>query len=303
MTVKSVSMGAPFQWFMKALDVGGKNPKALFGGYLILLLVGVLPSVVQVAIELGLKPSMEVLLAVYGAVMVVSLLLMPPITGSALRLMQDCELGRPASATNVLDGYRDGAFALRMILTSLLLLACYIVVLGLLWMLMPGKDFMIELFTRSAATPPGGQPDLSGMPPFPPSFLLWLLGAFALLMVLTHVYLLAYAQAALGGRGPVAATVQGFAAVMRNLLPFIGFTLVAFIVGMVLLFIVAIVLGLVVGLLVAASPVLALLIGLPVYVALMLGIYVVMFGFYYHAWAEIFGETPPPAPAQDAIVA
>jgi hypothetical protein len=303
MTVKSVDMGAPFGWFLKALDVGGKNPKALFGGFLILLLVGVLPSLVQLGIEHGLKPSLDVLLMVYGVIMLASLLLMPPITGSALRLMQACETGRPASALDVLDGYRDGGFAVRMILTSLLLLACYVAVFALLWLLMPGKEFMIELFARSAATPPGGQPDMSGMPPFPPSFLLWLLGAFALLMVLSHVYLLAFAQAALGGQGPVAATAQGFKAVLRNLLPFIGFTLVAMIVGMVVLFIVALVLGLVLALLAAASPVLAIVIGAPVYVVLMLGLYVVMFGFYYRAWRDIFGEAPEPPPVADAIVA
>jgi hypothetical protein len=303
MTVKSVSMGAPFAWFMKALDVGGKNPKALFGGFLILLLVGVLPSLVQLGIEHGLNPSLDVLLTVYGVVMLVSLLLMPPITGSALRLMQNCEMGRPASALDVLDGYRDGGFAVRMILTSLVLLACYVVVFALLWLLMPGKEFMIELFARSAATPPGGQPDMSGMPPFPPSFLLWLLGAFALLMVLTHVYLLAFAQAALGGQGPLAATAQGFMAVLRNVLPFVGFTLVAVIVGMVLLFIVALVLGVVIALLAAASPVLAIAIGAPVYVVVMLGMYVVMFGFYYRAWRDIFGEAAVPPPVADAIVA
>lgn len=303
MTVKSVSMGAPFAWFMKALDVGGKNPRALFGGFLILLLVGVLPSLVQLGVEHGLKPSLEVLLTVYGVVMVVSLVLMPPITGSALRLMQNCEMGRPASALDVLDGYRDGGFAVRMILTSLVLLACYVLVFLLLWLLMPGKEFMIELFARSAATPPGGQPDMSGMPPFPPSFLLWMLGALALLMVLTHVYLLAFAQAALGGQGPLAATAQGFMAVMRNLLPFIGFTLVAFIVGTILLFIVALVLGMVLALLAAVSPVVAIVVGVPVYVVLMLGIYVVMFGFYCHAWRDIFGEPAMPPPVADAISA
>lgn len=303
MTVKSVSMGAPFQWFMKALDIGGKNPKALFGGFLILLVVALFPTLVQLGIEHGLKPSLNVLLTVYGVIMVLSLLLMPPITGSALRLVHACEQGRPASAFDMLDGYRDGGFAVRMILTSLLMLACYLVVFGLLWVLMPGKEFMIELFARSAATPPGGQPDMSGMPPFPPSFLLWLLGAMAFLLVLSHVYLLTYAQAALGGQGPVAATAQGFKAVLRNLLPFIGFTLAALAVGFVVLLVLGVVLALVIGLLAAVSPVVAVAIGVPLYIGLMLVMYVVMFGFYYHAWREIFGEVAMPPPVSDAIVA
>lgn len=304
MTVKSVSMGAPFQWFMKALDIGGKNPRALFGGFLILLVVALVPTLVQLGVEHGLKPSLNVLLAVYGVIMVLSLLLMPPITGSALRLVHACEQGRPASAFDVLDGYRDGGFAVRMILTSLMMLACFLIVFGLLWALMPGKDFMMELFARSAATPPGGQPDMSGMPPFPPSFLLWLLGAMAFLLVLSHVYLLTYAQAALAGQGPVAATAQGFKAVLRNLLPFIGFTLAALAVGFVVLLVLGVVLALVIGLLATVSPVVGIAIGVPLYIGLMLVMYVVMFGFYYHAWRDIFGEAAVlPPPVSDAIVA
>lgn len=303
MTIKSVSMGAPFGWFMKALDVGRKNPKALFGGFFLLLLVGMIPSVIQVAVEYGMKPSVEVLAAVYGGIMLLSLLVMPPLTGGALRLLHSCEQGRPASAFDIFDGYRDRGFALRMILTSLLLLACYVIVFLVLWAVMPGKEFMVELFARSAVTPPGAQPDLSGMPPFPPSFLLWMLGALALLLVLTHVYLLTFAQVALAGQGPATATGQGFKAVLRNLLPFIGFTIAVVILGFIVLLIVALVLALVIGLLAAVSPVLGIVLAIPVYLGLMLLLYVVMFGFYYHAWAEIFGEAVPPPPVQDAIVA
>jgi len=43
------------------------------------------------------------------------------------------------------------------------------------------------------------------------------------------------------------------------------------------------------------SPVLAMVVVLPVYLVLMLALYVVMFGFYYHGWREIFGE-PAEAP-------
>jgi hypothetical protein len=46
---------------------------------------------------------------------------------------------------------------------------------------------------------------------------------------------------------------------------------------------------------IAQSPILALLVMLPVMIALVVGIYAVMFGFYYHAWREIFGASAEPA--------
>lgn len=298
MTSRTVSMGAPFRWLMKAVDVGRRNPRALFGGFALLLVVGLIPSVVQMVAQSLLAESPQLVLAVYLVVILASLVIMPPLTGSAFRLLHACETGQPAAATDIFDGYRDGGFALRMILTALLVTLAYLVLFGLLYVVMPGKEFMIELFSRSMATPPGGQPDMSGMPPFPPSFLLWMLGAFAVMLVLTHAYLLAFGQAALAGQGPVDSVLAGFKATLRNVLPFLGFTLVAMVVGFVLVLILAIVVGLFAAVLMAVSPVLAGVVLLPVYLGLMLVMYVVMFGFYYHGWREIFDEpTVEPADA------
>ena len=50
---------------------------------------------------------------------------------------------------------------------------------------------------------------------------------------------------------------------------------------------------------------LAKLVAVPLYLVLMLGLYVVMYGFYYHAWRDIFGvpAAVADASATDAIVA
>ena len=113
--------------------------------------------------------------------------------------------------------------------------------------------------------------------------------------------MLAYAQAALGGHGPVAAVGSGLAATLRNLLPLVGFFLVASVVGFFALLLVALVLGVVGGVLGLVSPLLAILLVIPVYLGLVLVLYVVMFGFYYHGWREIFGE-PAAAPADTLAV-
>ena len=301
MNARTVSMGAPFGWLMKAIDVGRRNPRALFGGFALVMLVGLVPSVVQLGLQVALAGSPQLMMALYLLVLLASLVLMPPLTGGALRLLHACETGQPAAATDVLAGYADRPFAVRMILTALLMMLVYLVVFGVLYAVMPGKEFMAELFARSVATPPGGQPDMSNLPDFPPSFLLWLLGAGAVLMVLAHAYLLAFSHAALGGHGAVEAVGQGFKATLKNVLPLLGFTLAMCVVGFVAMLVLALVIGLLAGALMLVSPVLAGVVLLPVYLGVMLVLYVVMFGFYYHGWREIFGA--PAADPMEAIAA
>ena len=54
MTARTVSMGAPFSWLMKALDVGRRQPRALFGGFAI-------PVGQAVAAEAGEDHQVDVL--------------------------------------------------------------------------------------------------------------------------------------------------------------------------------------------------------------------------------------------------
>lgn len=301
MTARSVSMGAPFGWLMKSLDVGRKNPKALFLGFFLMLLVGLVPTALQMAGQAVFLASPGAMMAVYGLSFVLSMVLLPPLVGAAFLLMHACERGQPAIATDIFHGYRDLSFAVRMWLTMLLVLLMYVLAIGLLFVLLPGKEFFMEFMTRAAAAPPGGQPDMAGLPAFPPSFLLWLLGAMFVVLVLANVYMLAYARAALNQSGPLQALLEGFMGTLRNLLPFILIALVVTIVGFVLILILVLVAGLAIGLLVALSPVLAVVVGLPIYVGLLLMLYVVAFGFYYHAWQDIYGE-PAVAP-EDSIAA
>lgn len=301
MTVKSVNMGAPFRWLMKSLDIGRRQPGALFGGFALLLVVGLIPSAIQIGVQLGLNPSPQVMLVVYGVVMLLGLLLMPPLLAGALRLIHACETGQPARAFDVFAVFGDRPAAVRMILTAVLLMAIYVsVFVGLI--LIPGGTYFGELMQIAMTTPPGQQPDPGALPPPPPGLLLWMLGALFAAVVVGNGYMLAMTRAALSGRGPVGATGDGFLATFKNLLPLLGFVIVASIVGFVVLLIVMVVLVLVVGLLAALSPVLGMAVAIPIYLAVVLAIYVVSFAFYYHAWREIF-EAPTAPAAADAIVA
>ena len=86
------------------------------------------------------------------------------------------------------------------------------------------------------------------------------------------------------------------------MLPVLGFAIAMAFVGFVLLLIAAVVIALVVGLLAMASKLLAVAVAIPLYLVLMLALYVVMFGFYYHGWREIF-DLPAPAATDDTLAA
>lgn len=305
MTARNVSIGAPFRWLTKAVDVGRRNPRALFGGFAILTVVGMVPTVVQMVLQTLLPEQMVLMWSLYALVMVAALVAMPPLTGAAIRMMHACETGQPASAMDVFNGYRDSAFAVRMVLTTLLLTAMYLLIVGVLLALMPGKELMIEVFSRSMATPPGGQPDMSDLPDFDPAdlpwMLLWFLGAGLVMIATMHVQMLAYCHAALGGHGPVASVAAGLAGSLKNVLPLFVFMLAMLAIGFVAALVLGVVVGLLAAVLIMVSPVLAGVVMVPIYLGVLLLVYVMVFGFYYHAWREIFGE--PAADPMDAIAA
>jgi hypothetical protein len=297
-------MGTPFRWLMKAVDVGRRNPRALFGGFAILMLISLVPTVVQMVLQSALADSPGLMWSLYALVVLASMVAMPPITGAAIRLLHACETGQPAAALDVFNGYRDGAFALRMVLTALLLLLFSVVVMGVLYTLLPAKEFIIEAFSRSMATPPGGQPDMTGLdfdPASLPWLFLWMVGAMAAIFTAMHVQLLATTHAALSGQGPVDSLLSGLQGTLKNVLPLTGFTVSMLVIGFVAMLVLALVLGLLAVVLTLASPVLAGVVLVPAYLLAVLIVLVVLYGFYYHAWREIFGETA--ADPLDAIAA
>ncbi len=300
MSIRSVGMASPFRWLMKSLDIGRRQPGALFGGFALLLVIGLIPSVIQMAVQYGLQPPVPVMLTVYALVMLAGLVIMPPLAAGGFRLVHACETGQPARATDVFAVFRDRPAAVRMILTALLLMVIYVAVFVAL-VLMPGGTYFGEIMQVAMTTPPGQQPDMTGLEP-PPGLLLWTLGALFAALVVGNAYMLAFVQASLGGRGPLGATADGFMGTLKNLLPLIGFAIVLGIVGFVLLFILMLVLILVVGLLAMASPVLGMIIAIPVYLVVVLVIYVVMFAFYYHAWREIYDVPVAPVPLADETI-
>jgi hypothetical protein len=302
-TAKSVSMGAPFQWLIQAFESARRNPRVLITGFALIAAIALVPSVFQIIVDQAAPANMTARGSVMLLSMLYGVLVMPPLMGAAFQLLHRLENDVPAQAGDVLAAYSDGGFVQRMIGLSVSMFVLNIATFVLLYVLLPGKAFWIEIFRRSLTTPPGAEPDMTGLPPFPPSTLLWMLLAMFLMIVLMNVHMFAFTRGALGGRGPFAAIGDAFAAVLRNLLPLLGFAFAAGFVGMLLAMLLGMILAVVMAVAMLISPVLGAIIVLPAYLAMMVLMYVTMFGFYYHASREVFAgdaalEAPP---ANDTI--
>ena len=114
------------------------------------------------------------------------------------------------------------------------------------------------------------------------------------------VYAIGFGQAALAGRGIGAAFADGVSGTIKNVLPIVVLAAIAFVGFMVL----AVGFGLLAALVaVVASfvhPVLGMLLMVPLYFALVLVMYVVMFGVMYYMWRDVCGgDSPAPASPAD----
>lgn len=307
MSARTVSMAAPFRWLMKSLDVGRRNPGALFGALAILLACVFAMSALQVLAQALLAPSVPAVMVLYVVISVVSALVMPPLFGGVFRVLDATHRGSPVRAGEVFSAFRQPGLARQLVLVSLVFMAVYLVAIALLSTSAVGAFFK-EYFALVMAVPPGGQPDTAEVLALfgraPDGMALWMLGIFVVAMSWSHAYMLSLAGVALRGGAVLASAGAGTRAALVNFLPLLGFVLAGMVIGGVAMLLVMVVVGLLVALVSMVSQALGALLMIPFMFALMLGMYALMFGFYYHGWREIFGEDgDEPAPAADSLVA
>lgn len=287
--------GAGLRWLMNALNLGGRNPRAVFGGAALLMLVALVPTVVQLVVQEGLGiHDQAIVLGLVGFSLLYSLLLMGPLSAGYLRVLHAAETGAPTRATAIFGVFGPGGGAARVVLVLLGLTVLGLLLFGLLALVF-GGDFFAQLGSLMVAletAQPGTTPDL---PPLPDGFGA-LLGLLVLLgMFFNGAYAVALGQVALGGTGPGAALGDGLLGALRNLLPLLVLTIVVMVAGLVALLVVSLVVVLLAFLGGLVHPVLGLALAAPVYVVVMVGVYVVAFGVTYWIWRDVCGGAPADA--------
>ncbi len=288
MQMRAMGPGAGWRWMMQGINLGRNNPKAIFGGAALLLVVALIPTVVQLIAQVGLKmTSVTAMLGLAGFSLLFSLLVMPPVLGGFLRVIDASENGRDTQATAIFDTFKAGQGAPRMIALAILLTVIAIAVFGAIFAVFgPGiVSWYMQVLTAQAA---GGATPAS-LPELPSGFgtvvgLSILFGLFV-----QGAYAVAFGQIALTDRGVGGALSDGLVGALKNLLPLL--------VLLVIWLVFALVLVLVVGLLVALlgvigaliHPAMAVILAAPVYLAFILILYVVIFGVMYHVWRDVAG--------------
>lgn len=292
---------AGFHWLRRALQVGRHNPRALFGGAAMLMAAWLAPSMLQAILHLALDPGDEVAIAIAALMTLLSVLILAPMMGGYLRLIDASEHGRPAHARDVFQLFHSrhawrtcAGFGLLLMLVHLAV--GYVLVSqfasGLL-------DWYLEVTRLLQQVRPGdaGQPQL----PAPPAGIGGFLGLASIFaLFIGGVFAVGLGQVAMGGRGVRAAFADGFAGAAKNLLPLLVLAVLAFgamVVAVVAVFMVLVVVGGLAGLL---HPVLATLVVVPLYLGFLAVLNAIMFSVMYQVWRDVTDQAPG-APAVPAV--
>ena len=306
MTTHATGPLAGLTWLKRGFNLGRHNARAVFGAAAILMMVATLPSLLQLAVLSILQPDANGAMAVAAAAQLLSIVLLSPFIGGFLRLIDDTENARPASASDVFKPFRQGGDAGRLIGFGLLMTLYYVIIgVALLTVFGDGLlEWLNKVMTLQQAAG-GGRIDPSQVPDAPDG-LGSLLGLGSILFLfLSGVYAIGFAQVALGGRPVRLAMADGVVGTAKNLLPILLLAVVIVLasipVGLVLAAVFGIV-GLIGGFI---HPALGAALILPLYLALMVVLYVVMFGVMYYMWRDVCGPSqtqgagPPPPPSSN----
>lgn len=302
MDIRAVPAGQGLAWFKQAIDLGGRNPRAVFGAALLLiaaLYAAALLMALVLAAVVGVggqgkdeARTLQVAMAVALPLTLLIMLLVPILLGGLMHVVRETEAGRPACATDVFVALRSPAGR------RLGLLGLVQVVLALLGVLLmvaiAGSDYWRDYLqamqaVMQGATPAAPQPQNAGL-----LFLVQLVfNYFSYALMLFSIPLMLF-----GGHGVGEALRGALHAALRNAganLIAGGLFLGALLVGALVAALVTALLAMIGGVLHQAIGSLLALLAMFGFAAVVL---VLLAGITYLAWRDTFGDavSPPPLP-------
>jgi len=297
MQVRKLPLSQGLAWFRAAVDLGGRNPKAVFGAALLFIVVlqglmlalAVLLASLFVSGDAEPSPSTAIMVGtpLYVAVMV----LMPILIGGLMHVIREAESGRPVRARDLFAPFRNGQ-AKGLAALGLLQIAFGIVGL-LLVTAIAGPNYWNEYMAAMKQMMSGVTPEFPHMRHEGLLFLVQLVfNYFTYAIMLLSVPLVMFSKASL-----VEAVGASLGASVRN----VGANLLAaglFAMGTLFAAIIALLLAWLAGLvgnLVHASV--GALLSMMVLLGFGAALMVVLAGGAYLAWRDTFdapGTQPPP---------
>lgn len=299
MDIRKLPASQGLAWFRQAIDLGGRNPKGVFGAAALMILafytVALILVVPMVASVSGLdrnNPDLGALMTrimpIAAAMMLAISLLMPFLIGGLMHVIRETEAGRKPGPLALFQPFRAGRGG-RLVAIGLIVLAVQIVG-GVLVMVAGGSDYIREYLDMMRGILSGADPRTIAQPKTP--FLMLLLqlvvNYLAYAILLFGVPLVLFFDSPLGD-----ALRDSIKASGRNVGPNVlaGLLLLVGIIVAVLLF----------TLFAALVTMLAKLIHDALATVVMLGLFllfgcalmVVIVGASYFAWRDTFDATAP----------
>ncbi|GAB1595091.1 hypothetical protein [Lysobacter claricitrinus] len=297
MNVRKVPVARGVEWMKEAVNIGRRNPRAVFGAAVLFLctlyfasVLAVLPvaSRLQGRSDLSFGESIAVAIPLF----VVLTLVMPVLLAGLIHVMHEAEHGRPTRARDLFAAFGHGRA--RPLMTLGLVQIVFNVGCVALIVLLTGPDYWAESMKAL-------QGALSGHVVVPPEpehpvllffvqILQFVFNYFSAALMLLCVPLIA-----LSNVGIVESLRLGFRASVvnlgANLLASLVF-LIGFVIAAVLVTLLTAVVG---GIAALIHPVLGAAIALAVWAAFAVGVLVVLVAVSYYAWRDMFDAPPEPA--------
>jgi hypothetical protein len=295
MQVRHVPARQGLAWFRDAINLGSRNPKAVFGAALLLigamyvfaLVLGVIAALLGHGGESEAASGALVFVAL--AMTLALMMLMPILLGGLMHVIREVEAGRPARATDLFAPFRSGRLGQLATLGALQVVVA--IVFGLLLVAITGTDYVKEYMAAMRDITA-----LMAMPPPRHPVLLFVLQVgynyFTYVAMLLAVPLVLFSHASVmdAVRAALRASVSNIA---PNLL-----AAVLFVLGTVVAFLVVFLLATLLGTLGALiHPIVGGVLSAAVLLAFGTALLVVLAGGAYFAWRDSFendGSDPRP---------
>lgn len=287
-TTRALGPGAAFGWITRAANLGRGNPRAVFGAVALLAVVALVPSVLQLALQYGFKLGPDQMLWVIGLIALLMMAVYPLLIGGLLRVIDDAEHGRPTRPAALFDTFRAGQGAGRLVGFGLILgvayLGTFLVVIALFG---PGLATWYMQLIAASAEPDNAAAMQTAMQTMPDGLgMVMALGTLAG-MLFGGMYAIGFGQVAINDRSVGGALGDALAGTLKNLLPILVLAVVAFFGLLAFVIVVGLLLVLLGGIGGLVHPMLSLALMLPVYLLMVLVLYVVLFGVMYFMWRDI----------------
>lgn len=295
MEIRKLPIGQGLVWFKQSLDLGARNPKAVFGAALLLiavlyglaLLLGLSASLVARATP-GQAPDVSRVLLLFVPMFLLLMLLFPVLIGGLMHVIREAEAGRPVSALDLFAPFRQGK-APRLALLGIVQIVLAAIG-GVIVVAIAGADYWRDYIAAVRGAMGGSMPAVP-QPEHPGLLMLVQLvfNYFSYAIMLLAVPLMLFSGSALADaiKGSLRAAVRNVGAnVFAGVLFVLGVIVAAVVVALFAM------LAGVIGNLVHAAVGSALI--AVVFIAFGAVLLVVLTGGAYLAWRDTFGDAAVP---------